>query len=46
MAEQKYPKRQEGVSHPSMRETSSDVEPCYSSDPNQWCPKHGPHPSD
>ena len=27
-------------------ETGANLGPSYSSDPNDWCPKHGPHPSD
>ncbi len=36
----------------SVDEAESDISipaelgPSCSSDPNDWCPKHGPHPSD
>jgi len=30
----------------SLIEETGSTGPEYSSDPNDWCPKHGPHPSD
>lgn len=46
MVEQKQEKAQsEVLTHPSnIMQDSVNLE--HSSDPNDWCPKHGPHPSD
>jgi len=46
MAEKNSLKPQHESSNFSVNETTTDLKPCNSSDPNEWCPKHGPHPSD
>lgn len=45
------PEQSRSISHESpsdlpVRDPQMDVGHRYSCDPNDWCPKDGPHPSD